>query len=372
MQFINGCLGGHPDAMDTLPFDVYDSVPMTAIVDNNDAQNPSHEEPVDEILRAPTLKLGDSVDETEGLGVPTPPEAEPAEPAGVVDVPTSEDVSVKQSGACVGSGTPGFDAINHQAFGWNQRRGLSSLLPRLPRIQRMRIKNPEGAGAKTGNQADQKVMKRGQIWLAAHGCLQDEERHPSLFAAYTLQASGSLVELFYDLPWSTEDAWQDARLTECMFYLRRSKLVDVPILVEDSQPTGLLSEKLSWEQPVSDCSLFDQTTVIIELYGCCNAWPGDGSREPEYNPEMWPDNQLGLEENEVAETEVVATPGSPVPSMADSWMGPPIPSEKDLSPEHDEPPTPQSSQPKQVEPEPTALFSSTLLARELLIEEFVV
>ena len=30
-------------------------------------------------------------------------------------------------------------------------------------------------------------MKRGQIWLASHGCLQDEERQASLFAAYILQ-----------------------------------------------------------------------------------------------------------------------------------------------------------------------------------------
>lgn len=52
------------------------------------------------------------------------------------------------------------------------------------------------------------------------------------------QASGDLVELFHDLPWSTEDAWQDAHLTECMFYLRRSKLVDVPLPFKELIPAS--------------------------------------------------------------------------------------------------------------------------------------
>jgi hypothetical protein len=113
---MHGFLGGHLDAMDTLPFDVYDSVPLTSIVDNHDAKVPSDVEPVDEILRAPTLKLGDPVDET------GPPGAEPGEPVGVADVPTPalENVEDKQSGAaCIDSGTPGFDAMNHQAHDWS-------------------------------------------------------------------------------------------------------------------------------------------------------------------------------------------------------------------------------------------------------------
>ena len=113
---MHGFLGGHLDAMDTLPFDVYDSVPLTSIVDNHGAKDPSDVEPVDEILRAPTLKLGDPVDET------GPPGAEPGEPVGVADVPTPalENVEDKQSGAaCIDSGTPGFDAMNHQAHDWS-------------------------------------------------------------------------------------------------------------------------------------------------------------------------------------------------------------------------------------------------------------
>ena len=36
-------------------------------------------------------------------------------------------------------------------------------------------------------------LRRGQIWLASHGCLQDEERQPSLFAAYILQLATFLL-----------------------------------------------------------------------------------------------------------------------------------------------------------------------------------
>lgn len=98
--------------MDTLPFDVYDSVPLDSVVDNQDVKDSSDAEPVDELLRAPTLKLGDPVDE---IG---PPAAEPAKPVevGVADVPASANVEVKQSGVVSGgSGTSGFDAMDHQA-----------------------------------------------------------------------------------------------------------------------------------------------------------------------------------------------------------------------------------------------------------------
>ena len=91
-----------------------------------------------------------------------------------------------------------------------------------------------------------------------------------------------------------------------------------------------------------------------------NARTGHGFRGPEHNPEMWPDNQLGLEDGAVAATEVSATqpspPGSPVPSMSESWMGPPVPSETDMSPHHDQPPTPKSPQQQPVEPEPATLL----------------
>lgn len=101
-------------------------------------------------------------------------------------------------------------------------------------------------------------------------------------------------------------------------------------------------------------SLFDQTIFYF------NPGTGHGSRGPEHNPEMWPDSQLGLEDTQVAETEISATqpsaPCSPVPPMSESWMGPPVPSERDLSPDPDKPPVPQRSQQQPMEPEPTASF----------------
>ena len=101
--------------MDTLPFDVCDGVPLASLVDNHDAKDPSDGEAVPEILRAPTLKLGDPVDEAEPLGA-EPEVKQSAEPVGLADAPTSENVEVKQSEvACVGSETPGFDAMKHQA-----------------------------------------------------------------------------------------------------------------------------------------------------------------------------------------------------------------------------------------------------------------
>ena len=52
-----------------------------------------------------------------------------------------------------------------------------------------------------------------------------------------LQAQGNLVDLFCDLPW-VKDAWPEAHLQECMFYLRRSKLIQLPGAFKDLIPAS--------------------------------------------------------------------------------------------------------------------------------------
>lgn len=42
------------------------------------------------------------------------------------------------------------------------------------------------------------------------------------------QVSGNMLEAFAGLPWTREDPWPEAVLRETMFYLRRSKLVEIP------------------------------------------------------------------------------------------------------------------------------------------------
>ena len=52
-----------------------------------------------------------------------------------------------------------------------------------------------------------------------------------------LQADGCLEELFAKMAWKT-DAWPDAQLQECMFYLRRSKLSQLPETFKDLIPAS--------------------------------------------------------------------------------------------------------------------------------------
>lgn len=121
-------MGGHPDVIDTLPYDPYDSVPVEMLVDH---ESPKETEATDPILRAKTRKLGDPVDD-EVIPEPSSHPASAPEPTGV-DVPQAlESSDGKPSEAMVHGGVsekpgdgqpsegeggkkPGFDAMNHQA-----------------------------------------------------------------------------------------------------------------------------------------------------------------------------------------------------------------------------------------------------------------
>ena len=103
-------MGGHPDVVDTLPYEPYDTVPLEMLVDR---ESPKETEATDPILRAKTLKLGDPVDDV----VPEPSSHPASKPEATgVDVPQALESSDGQPSEGEGGKQPGFDAMNHQAY----------------------------------------------------------------------------------------------------------------------------------------------------------------------------------------------------------------------------------------------------------------
>lgn len=98
-------LAGHPDVVDTLPFDVGASIAL-----DGDGKLPVPDvDPTEELLRAPTLILGeDSADRSKQL-----PSAEPSNPPADVDPATSAGLGGQGPQEPVEE--PMIDAMEHQA-----------------------------------------------------------------------------------------------------------------------------------------------------------------------------------------------------------------------------------------------------------------
>ena len=69
-----------------------------------------------------------------------------------------------------------------------------------------------------------------------------------------LEVNGPLHHIFEEIPWETEEPWPEAKLTECMVYLSRRKLVQCPpefmkLIPKGDYDVGLV--RSGWMLPIN-------------------------------------------------------------------------------------------------------------------------